>query len=131
MLFLSKTDNLSQSPTPVCDNCTQMSHHMGKQSTCIGESKGTDQLDQRLCFRYTDSTIPLLLKSEISSFYLASLTVQPGLCWTCSKTTLLVFPRGGSNVNSRGVCIMYNHITRNDSESIQLRSPFRVGLNET
>ena len=23
---------------------------------------------QRLCFRYTDSTVPLLLKSEISSF---------------------------------------------------------------
>ena len=36
--------------------------------------KGADQLrgnreaDQRLCFRYSDSTIPLLLKSEISSF---------------------------------------------------------------
>ena len=23
--------------------------------------------------------------------------VQAGLCWTCSETTLLVFPRGGSN----------------------------------
>ena len=26
------------------------------------------EADQRLCFRYTDSTLPLLLKSEISSF---------------------------------------------------------------
>ena len=23
---------------------------------------------------------------------------QAGLCWTCSETTLLVFPRGGSNL---------------------------------
>ena len=40
---------------------------------CLGENKGADQLrrnceaDQRLCFRYTDSTIPLLSKSKISS----------------------------------------------------------------
>ena len=40
-------------------------------SYCICENKDTDQLrgnsqaDQRLCFRYTDSTIPLLPKSEI------------------------------------------------------------------
>ena len=47
---------------------------MGKPTICIGENKGADQLrgnreaDQRLCFRYTDSTIPLLSKSKISSF---------------------------------------------------------------
>ena len=40
---------------------------------CICENKDADQLrgnreaDQRLCFRYTDSTIPLLPISEISS----------------------------------------------------------------
>ena len=40
---------------------------------CICENKDADQLrgnreaDQRLCFRYLDSTIPLLSKSEISS----------------------------------------------------------------
>ena len=39
---------------------------MGKPTICIGENKGADQLrgnreaDQRLCFRYSDSTIPLL-----------------------------------------------------------------------
>ena len=47
---------------------------VGKPTICIGENKGADQLrsnceaDQRLCFRYSDSTIPLLLKSEMSSF---------------------------------------------------------------
>ena len=75
---------------------------MGKPTICIGENKGADQLrsnreaDQRLCFSYSDSTVPLLLKSEISSFQPASVTVQPDLCQTCSETTLLVFPRGGS-----------------------------------
>ena len=44
---------------------------MRKPLFCICENKDADQLrgnreaDQRLCFRYTDSTIPLLPKSEI------------------------------------------------------------------
>ena len=77
---------------------------MGKPTICIGENKDADQLrgnreaDQRFCFRYSDSTIPLLLKSEISSFWLFSVTVQVGLCRTFSETTLLVFPRGGSRI---------------------------------
>ena len=80
---------------------------MGKPTICIGENKGADQLrgnrkaDQRLCFRYSDSTISLLLKSEISSVLLFSVLVQVGLCRTCSETTLLVFPRGGSFIPSR------------------------------
>ena len=47
---------------------------MRKPAFCICENKDADQLrgnreaDQRLCFRYTDSTIPLLPKSEIASF---------------------------------------------------------------
>ena len=86
---------------------------MRKPTICIGENKGADQLrsnceaDQRLCFRYSDSTIPLLLKSEISSFLLFSVLVQAGLCRTCSKTTLLVFPRGGSYVS---VKVQTNHL---------------------
>ena len=52
----------------------QMSRLIGKPIICIGENKDADQLrgnreaDQRLCFRYSDSTIPLLLKCEFSSF---------------------------------------------------------------
>ena len=51
-----------------------MSCLVGKPTICIGENKDADQLrgnreaDQRLCFRYSDSTILLLHKSEISSF---------------------------------------------------------------
>ena len=71
---------------------------MGKPTICLGENKGADQLrsnceaDQRLCFRYSDNKVPLLLKSEISRFWLFSVLVQAGLCRTCSETTLLVFP---------------------------------------
>ena len=67
---------------------------MGKQTICIGENKDADQLrsnreaDQRLCFRYMDSTITLLSKSKMP----ASVLVQVGLCQTCLETTLLVFP---------------------------------------
>ena len=41
-----------------------LSRLMGKQTICIGENKGADQLrgnreaDQRLCFHYSDNTIP-------------------------------------------------------------------------
>ena len=69
-----------------------MSHVMRKPAFCICENKGADQLrgnheaDQRLCFRYTDSTIPLLPKPEISSLYPSSLDVQPGLSWTWLET---------------------------------------------
>ena len=49
-----------------------LSRLMGKPAICICENKGADQLrgnretDQRLCFRYSDSTIPPLLISKIS-----------------------------------------------------------------
>ena len=55
------------------DQPDHMSRLMGKPTICICENKDADQLrgnreaDQGLCFRYSDSTIPLLLKSEISS----------------------------------------------------------------
>ena len=49
---------------------------MGKSTICIGENKDADQLrsnceaDQRLCFRYSDSTVPLL---KIRNFKLLAL----------------------------------------------------------
>ena len=63
-----------------------MSRCMGKPTICLGENKGADQLhsncesDQRLCFHYSDSTTPLLPKSEISSFLPSSVAAQAGLC---------------------------------------------------
>ena len=77
---------------------------MGKQTICIGENKGENQLRsnceayQRLCFRCSDHTILLLLKNEISSFQLASVTVQAGLCQTLKEPKLLVFSRTSSYV---------------------------------
>ena len=66
-----------------CDcfpNCSYISNEPHREKTGflpmrkVVKNKGTDQLhsnceaDQRLCFHYMDSTIPLLLKPEISSF---------------------------------------------------------------
>ena len=64
---------------------------MRKQAFCICENKDADQLrsnreaDQRLCFRYIASTIPLLPKYKISSLYPSSVFAQPGLCRTRSE----------------------------------------------
>ena len=71
---------------------------MRKSTKCLGENKGADQLcsnctaDQRLCFRYTGSTISLLLLYKISSFKPGSVTVQTGLCQTRSETQIVGFP---------------------------------------
>ena len=65
----------------------EMSLIMRKPDFCICENKDADrEADQRLCFRYMDSTIPLLSKSEIFSLYPSSVAVQPGLCRTWSET---------------------------------------------
>ena len=63
---------------------------MRKSVICICENKDADQLrgnreaDQRICFRYMASTIPLLPKPEISSlkpssvlFYTITLNMKP------------------------------------------------------
>ena len=77
-----------------------MSRVMRKPAFCICENKDADQLrdnreaDQRLCFRYTESTIPLLSKSEISSLQPSSVVVQPGLCRKPRRPVFL--PRGSN-----------------------------------
>ena len=58
-------------------NQNHLVYHMSlvvrKLAFCICENKDADQLrskctaGQTVCFRYTDSTIPLLLKTDISS----------------------------------------------------------------
>ena len=61
---------------------------MGKPTICIGENKGTDQLrskaDQRLCFRYTDSKIPLhfqpLSICDCTARFVSDLVRNPN-CW--------------------------------------------------
>ena len=82
---------------------------MRKPAFCICENKDADQLrgnreaDQRLRFRYTDSTIPLLSKSEISSLKTSSVAVQPGLCQTWSET-----PKTGF-LTTRLLFLYHNH----------------------
>ena len=42
--------------------------HRRKQRCRSDQLRGNREADQRLCFRYSESTVPLLLKSEISRF---------------------------------------------------------------
>ena len=78
---------------------------MRKPAFCICENKDAVQLrgnreaDQRLCFRYTDSTIPLLYKSKFQAsshlLWLYSLVcVGPG-----QKPQRPVFSQRGSNIS--------------------------------
>ena len=75
---------------------------MERPTISIYENKGADQLrsnceaDQRHCFRYMDSTSPLLSKSKISGLLPSSVTVQAGLCRTWSESKLMVFSSTGS-----------------------------------
>ena len=68
-----------------------------KTNNLHGRNKDADQLrgnreaDQRLCFRYTDSTFPPLLIPKLSRFYVSSVTVQAGLSWTWLKTQIVGF----------------------------------------
>ena len=69
---------------------------MGKPTICNGENTGADQLrsnceaDERLCFRYMGSAIPLLSKSKVSRILPSSVTVQAGSCRTRSEPKLLI-----------------------------------------
>ena len=111
--------------------CSKMSRVMRKPTFCICENKDADQLrgnreaDQRLCFRYTDSTIPLLPKCEISSLWPSSVAVQPGLCQTRSETRTLVFSWRGSNTFYSGFCSKQGIFSIFIySEPLKLRSTF-------
>ena len=85
--------------SPMCQLMQHMSFVVRKPAFCICKNKDADQLhsncaaDQRLCFCYTDSTILLLPKSEISSFKPSSVAVQPGLCL---KPRRLIFSQRSS-----------------------------------
>ena len=85
-----------------------MSLHMRNPTICICKNKAADQLrsnckaDQRLCFRFTDSTIPLLSKFEILSLQLFSVAVQPSLCRICSETQIVGFLTHRLNYFSQG-----------------------------
>ena len=75
---------------------------MSKPAFCICENKAADQLcgnhtaDQRLCFRHTDSTIPLLPKYQISRLWPSCVVAQPVLCGPGRKPRRPVFSQRGS-----------------------------------
>ena len=68
-----------------------MSRVMRKPDFCLCVNKGAEQLrsscesEQRLCFRFSDSTIPFLPKSEFFKLLASTVAVQAGLCQTWSE----------------------------------------------
>ena len=104
---------------------------MRKQTICMGENKDADQLrgnreaDQRLCFRYTDSTCPPLRIPRLSRFWVSSVTVQADLCWTWSETQIVGF------LMHRLICndleVYLTHLTGNP-ESIQQKGMLRLQI---
>ena len=74
---------------------------MGKPTICICKNKGADQLrgnreaDQRLCFRYLDSTIPPLLKDlllmKLKGVPLFIRLINPnGAIWSLDQRTVIM-----------------------------------------
>ena len=86
-----------------------MSRVTRKPTFCICENKDADQLrcnpeaDQRLCFRYIDSTVPLLSKSE------SLVCVGPGRkpeCWfslDAAQINLIQWTGYGATVSGSNV----------------------------
>ena len=74
---------------------------MRKQAIGVCKNKDADQLrgnlatDQRICFRFIDSTITVLPKSKISSLWPYSVIVQAGLFWTWLETPKTGFLASG------------------------------------
>ena len=77
---------------------SDLSRVIRKPDICTCKNKDAYQLrsncaaDQRLCFCYTDRTIPLLCNPQISSLYPSSVAVQPGLCRTWLEYPKTRFP---------------------------------------
>ena len=71
---------------------------MGKPTICIGENRGADQLrgNRKLISAFVFATRIVQYLLHLTPKFQASVAVQADLCQTCSETTLLVFPRGGS-----------------------------------
>ena len=107
---------------------------MRKPAFCICENEDADQLrsncaaDQRLCFRYTDSTIPLLPKSEISSLELSSVVVQPGLCLTKSETPKTRFSHNEAHLS---LCLCLLMVPLHDVKNILLECLKKYGIQLT
>ena len=84
------------------------------EKTNILHNKDADQLhgnreaDQRLCFHYIDSTIPLLSKSEISSLLPSSVIAQLGLCQTWLETSKTGFHSSNIKVKSVVKLLLHN-----------------------
>ena len=77
---------------------------MRKPDFCLCENKGADQLRsnceavKRLCFHYSDSTVPLFLNTNFQASGLCLWLYRPVCVGPGWKPKLLVFSRTGSDI---------------------------------
>ena len=89
----------------IMEPCYEKTGFLQIENKDADQLRGIHEADQRLCFRYTDRTIPLLSKSKVSSLYLSSVVVQTGLCQVWSET-----PETGFLTARLNVCLSGNHV---------------------
>ena len=118
MLRISGLDHMRHHGSPKIGLYNpHMSLVMRKPAFCICENKDADQLhgnreaDQRLCFCYTDSPIPLLPIYEISSLLSSSVAVQSGLCGTWSETPDR-FSHNEAQIICADLCLCCSHMQK-------------------
>ena len=81
-----------------CHEKTCFFLHMEKQRCRICCAESNSAPDQRLCFPYIDSTIPLIPKSAISSLLPSTVAVQPSLCQAWSETPKTRFSHDAAHI---------------------------------
>ena len=109
---------------------------MRKPDFCLCKT-GADQLrsnckaDQRLCFHYTDSTMPLLSKSGISSLKPSSVLVQLGLCRTWSETPKTDFLMSWLISNWMLLIRLWHRVFDNFGYTLHIKIGQLLGLQES
>ena len=102
---------------------------MRKPAFCICENKDADQLRGNRCFRYTDSTNPILHKSEISSLQLSSVAAQHGLSKTWSETPKTGFLRTRLIFNMHSIPFLKSPVLHDkDSHIISMSEPAPITI---
>ena len=86
-------------------NLPPISSVLGQGKIIIMLSLGATKSDPVISFRYTDSTISLLLIQNFKPLAISSVIVQPGLCWTWSEPKLMVFSHIDSNKSHTNISL--------------------------
>ena len=109
---------------------------MGKPTICFYRKQRRRsalryrEADQRFCFRYMDSAIPLIPKSEILSFWPLSVHAQAGLCRAWLEPKLFFFSCACSFHICSIVCVRHTCMPRTGVAPLRIETGRYKGLSE-